>query len=346
MTPSKSTTAGWLPVEIGLDLQPAVVQEALVRWMEFGSTPLTEPFLNHTIEKLRAATPAAREIETDLDTMVRLSSRLPEVRPAGFIFHISHCGSTLIANAMKTAGRAVVVSESRPVSALLRHVPEKRDGAFLTRRWNGIRRTLLDSLFRLFAHYRTGASEPLVLKFVSLDTLAIGVIRSYWPDVPCVMVIRDPVEVMVTNLKVGGWLSFKGHPEAASSVFGWDDLPRTTAEMTNEEFCARALGSFCASAAEAVDERVMVVDYVDLSPAKMCEIGEFFSLEVSSAGIEQVFGPYAKDPQKKIRFEDDRERKQKMAGMMIRSAANQWAVGPYTDLKNLRRRRSQSWCKL
>ena len=237
----KSTT-GWLPVEIGLDLQPAVVSEALVHWMEFGSTQLAEPFFSGTVDKLRAATPPAREMATDVETLLRVSSRLPATRPAGFIFHLSHCGSTLVANAMKTADRAVVVSESRPVSHLLRR--SQTLSPYLQDRWDRTRRMLLNSLFSLFAHYRTGEAEPLVIKFVSLDILGMQLVRSYWPEVPCVIVIRDPVEVMVTNLKGRGWMSLKERPEYATGLLGWTDLPRPPAAMIDEEFCARVLGSF------------------------------------------------------------------------------------------------------
>jgi hypothetical protein len=67
--------------------------------MEIGSTPLAEPFFSHTIDRLRKEDPPPREMETDMETLLRVGARLPQVRPSGFIFHISHCGSTLIANA-------------------------------------------------------------------------------------------------------------------------------------------------------------------------------------------------------------------------------------------------------
>src|ERR1700722_13176824 len=246
-------TTGWLPVDIGFDPQAVVVQEALVRWMEFGATPLADPFFDHTVDRLRTATPPARAIETDLDTMVRLT-RLNTIRPAGFIFHLSHCGSTLIANALKTCDRAVVVSESRAVTKLLR-IRTQGVSPYLSVRWDRTRRTLLNALFSLFAHYQTGEPQPLVLKFVSLDILSMAVIRSYWPEVPCVVVIRDPVEIMVSILKGGGWLTLKDQPRLTAEVFGWKDLPRSTNEMIAEEFCARVLGRFCDSALQALDDK-------------------------------------------------------------------------------------------
>ena len=336
--PPKSTF-GWLPIDIGFDPQPTVIREALVRWMEFGSTPLAEPFLYHTIDRLQNAQPRAREIETDLETLLRVGSRLPPVRPAGFIFHVSRCGSTLIANALKTSDRALVVSESRPVTHLLRPRSEAV-GAYLTGRWDETRRALLNSLFSLFAHYRLGQAEPLVIKFMSINILCLRLVRSYWPDVPCVVVIRDPVEVMVSSLPGGGWMSFKQRPEQAREMFGWPEESRTSADMTDEEFAARVLGRYCASALEAVDDKCMVVDYVELNPGRMRDIASFFGIELP-AGEErfhEVFSSYAKDPKKTARFKDDRELKQRRASVLVRSAANRWAMDSYSELRKRTRR--------
>jgi len=330
-------------VDIGFDLRPAIVEEALVRWIEFGSTPLAEPFLDHTVEQLRKAIPPAREIETDLDAMLRASGRLPAIRPAGFIFHLSHCGSTLIANAMKTSRSAVVVSESRAVSNLLR----SRAGSvspWLRERRELAQAKLLASLFSLYAHYRTGEAEPLVMKFVSLDTLAMQFVRLHWPDVPCLVVIRDPVEVMFTSLKAGGWISFKDHPEHALEMLGWTDLPRPPAAMSDEEFCARVFASSCKAALGAITqpggEECMVLDYADLNPRRMREIAAFFGIELPADDtiVDDIFHSYAKDPEKKIRFRDDRELKQTHATVLVRSAANQWAMEPYSELRKRRRR--------
>jgi hypothetical protein len=343
MNPIPKSSIGWLPIEVDFDFQPAVVEDSLVRWMEFGAAPLAEPFFNHTVDRLRKEMPPAREFDTDIDTLIRVSSRFPKIRPAGFIFHLSHCGSTLVANAMKTSDRAVVVSESAPVSQLLRG-PFQSLNPYLRERWDRTRRTLLDSLFSLFAHYRTGEPEPLVMKFVSLDTLAMPWIRANWPDVPCVVVIRDPVEVMVTNLKGRSWMVFKDHPEYASELFRWTDLPRSVEKMIEEEFCGRVLGSFCRSALEAIGNgssgNCMVIDYLDLNPDRMRQVAAFFGVHLPGDGkcIDAVFESYAKDPKKKVRFRDDRELKQQLATVMIRSAANLWAMDSYTELRSRSRR--------
>jgi hypothetical protein len=334
-TPALQLPVGWLPIAIDFDPRPSIMPHAPVRWMEFGSSPLDEPFVAHSIKRLRAGSPPAREIETDLDTLLRVGGKLPAVQPAGFIFHISRCGSTLVANALKTAEGALVVSESPPLTSLLLPEPESF-GAYVGARWERLRRNTLQSLFSLFAHYRTGEAERLVIKFASVNTLSMRVVRACFPGVPCLIVVRDPAEVMVASLRGGGWMSFKSSPEVARRIFGWPEEVRSCAEMSDEEYGARVLGRYLSSALDAFDQRCMVVDYEDLNQKRMREIAAFFGLVIPETGkdLEAVFGFYAKDPARRLRFKDDRREKQKQMSAALRTAARQWARTTYFELRS------------
>jgi hypothetical protein len=325
---------GWLPVDIDLDPQPGVVSEAPVRWIEFGSAPLAEPFFGQTADNLRQASPPAREIETDLETLVRIAGRLPAIRPSGFIFHISHCGSTLTANALKTADSTVVASEPLPVVKFARRFADP-PGAYLAERWNRTRRTVLDSLFRLLATYRTGEPERLVIKFTSVNTICMRLVRSFWPETPCVMLIRDPVEVMVSALGEPGWMRWKEqYPDLARESFNLADLPGSVKNMSGEEYCGRILGRLFESALAAVDKHCKVIDYEDLSPRRVRDIAEFFGIELPGGeDLAPVFRVSAKDLRGSLPFQNDRVRKRALATSAINQAARQWALPGYSELR-------------
>jgi hypothetical protein len=217
MTPScrdqHRTARGWLPVSIGIEAQS---KQTIVRWLEFGPARLAEPFFAHTVEKLRRSNPPARETVTGVETLLEIGETLAPITPSGFIFHVSRCGSTLIANALKTVDTAVVVSEPAPLSVLL-HPDADSFAAGTGASWDQLRRTLFSYLVSLYANYRTGEPQQVVIKFQSWNISLWQVVRSYWPEVPCVVVIRDPVEVMTANLAGGGWMDFKESPEMARS---------------------------------------------------------------------------------------------------------------------------------
>jgi hypothetical protein len=331
---SKNLAQGWLPVDFEFDPRPGVVTSATVRWIEFGETPLAEPFFWTTVQKLKGLASPTSKIETTTDTMFRLSARLPEVVPAGFIFHISHCGSTLIANAMRNAPNTLVAAEATPFVRLARWYPEP-SSRYLRTRWFEFRRRLFEATFRLFAHYRTGETERLVVKFSSINTLRMKFVRQAFPDVPCILVVRDPNEVLVSSLHEDGWLSYKNKPGEPEAVYGWTDPPQPFAEMSNEEYSAGLLGRHLEAAREAVDDRCKVIDYEDLNPKKMREIAAFFGLELppESAELGKVFEVYSKDPEKALVYRDDRAQKRRALSREARDAAQRWAMPHYIELR-------------
>ena len=327
MTPFAS---GWLPAAIGLD---RLSQRAVVRWLEFGSAPLAEPFFVQTVERLRRAIPPPREAQSDLESVLKAAEDLPPVTPSGFVFHVSHCGSTLIANALKTADRAVVVSEAPPLSILLH--PDSCSFAPQTDSWDEVREALFRALISLFAHYRGEEAAHLVIKFPSWNIRFWSTVRSYWPEVPAIAVIRDPVEVISASLGGGGWMEFQRSPELAGRLFGWENLPRSVDKMSGAEFAARVLRSFYQCACEMADQGARIVDYEDLDIAQVRAIAAFFKVELpaSRLPLEQIFGVYSKDPAGAQPFQPDRPRKQKLATGLVRSAAHQWAIAAYRDAR-------------
>ena len=326
MTPSARV---WLPTAIGLEGES---KQTVVRWMEFGSAKLAEPFFDQTIAKLRRANPPANETQTGLDVLLEIGDGLAPVTPAGFIFHVSACGSTLIANALKS-GNAAVVSEA-PAFSILLHPDAERFVSGSGASWAEIRPALLHSVVRLFANYRTGEPEPLVIKVPSWNILFWSVVRSCWPDVPCVVVIREPVEVMIANLSGGGWMEFKKSPELACRMFGWKNLPRSVEQMSDAEYAARVLRSFYTCAMEMAGERTRILDYRDIDAEEIRSIAAFFGLELPAPDdeIEQILGTYSKNPVARP-FQADSQRKQALATGLVRSAAHQWATPAYRDLK-------------
>jgi hypothetical protein len=331
---SEVLTKGWLPIDIEFDPVPSVITEAPVRWMEFGSEALEEPFFSQTVARLRQAMRPPAELDMSIETTIRIASLLPAVQPAGFIFHVSHCGSTLLSNALKTVPNSVVASESIPLGRLARRYPEA-PGKYLKARWEETRRRLLEAMFKLLAHYRTGAPEKLVVKFASFNLLAIQEVRKHWPATPCVILVREPVEVLASALGEKGWLAVKDDPEAARVLFGLGDVREPLETMSNEEYCARVLGRHLESAVESVDENCKVVDYENLSPGRIREIGMFFGVELPAEkrDLDRILAVYSKDPARIRPFEPDTFRKQRPASREAREAAQEWARPAYSALR-------------
>ncbi len=323
----------WLP--IGFKFGP---NAASVRWMDFGADPLTEPFFGQTVRKLKAATPAARERTSDLKVFMTMAARFSPLLPTGVIFHVSRCGSSLIANALRAGEGVTVLSEARPIGSLIR--PELfRRLPFPAESADDIVKALLDSTVRLYGRTH-GVNEPkVVIKCHAASLLHIPWMRAMWPTVPFLVVIRDPIEVIVSNLeKAASWAKAWNRPMVASKLFGWP--VEEVRSMSREEYSARAMGRFCEIAHGSIGESCWVVDYEHLDLWTLYSIAHFFGIDLpprDSAAVENLLSTYAKDPKRERKFEDDRERKRQKATQAVREAALRWAYDPYRRLKAMER---------
>ena len=321
----------WLPV--GFVFGPNGIA---VRWMDFGPDPIVEPFFWQTVRKLKSADPPARERTTNVRVLTAMASKLPPVAVSGVIFHVSRCGSTLVSNALRAGDGVTVLSEAGPVGTFFR--PDLFENSPLpSERWEETRKTLFDCVIRLFAHGARAVEPKVVIKCHAASVLSVSLVRSVWPDIPFVVLIRDPVEVIVSNLeKSATWVKVRNKPEAASKVFGW---PAAAVErMTAEEYCARGIGRFCECASQVVDERCWVIDYEHLDLWSLYGISSFFRIALppsNSPIMQRVLSSYTKDPAQLRQFEDDRVRKQHEASESVREAARRWAEKPYQALKAL-----------
>jgi hypothetical protein len=306
----RSSFEHWLPIALHGETSCSRVD-----WMDFGSASPSEPFFDQTLVRLRSLEPPAGEKETSQQDLLGALRRLGPLSPAGLIFHISRCGSTLIANALRTTENVVVISEAQPLNSVLSSLDSL--GAMANE--------LLESLATVYGHDASGGVQRLIFKFTSWNIVSISVIRAVWPSVPCIIVIRDPIEVIVSNLATpSGWMRTKAIPSQAST-FDW---AASDVDMAPEEYCARVLGLFCKAAHEALDGNCRVVNYEDLNISTLQELGKFVGLPpLDTKAVEQILDLYSKDPTRRYHFSLQREHRQRerLLTDSVKRAADQWS---------------------
>jgi hypothetical protein len=318
----------WLPTRFYMTSASVSVD-----WLDFGPTALYEPFYHQTVRRLRSQNPPAATRTTSLTELFEAALPLKPIKPSGIILHVSRCGSTYLANLLKASRGVTALCEARHLGSFFHPFafaksPFPRDG------WEEARRDILNSMSTLYAHDALGAPTKLIIKCNAISILHARIIRRLWPDVPAVILIREPLEVIVSNLdKAAGWVRWKERPFSAR-LMGM--TPERLGEMPLEEYCSRMLGLFCRAVAGVVDGLYRVVDYNSLDLRAAYEIARHFGIEMPPADskvIQSIVTTYAKDPDKKQCFEDDRERKQRVASDALRSAVLTWAKTDYELLR-------------
>jgi hypothetical protein len=250
-----------LPVRAGL--APTGLYLAL---RQIGRDELQDAFMQETIARV----PAQERIVH----VAREGGRLaPATAPAGIVFHVARCGSTLISQSLKRLDGLVVYAEPQPVNEIL--APPHL--------WP--RAELVAALRALGAAFARHARGRYVLKLSSWNTLYCDIVAEAFPDTPWVLSFRDPIEVGVSLVaSPPGW--FQGTAEAARGLAARIDPDH--ASQSREEFVARVYGAFCAAAAGLDASRGRLVAYESLPAAVWDIVAPHFSLMVDASQQERI----------------------------------------------------------
>jgi ribosomal protein L16 Arg81 hydroxylase len=314
----------WLPIRI-------LEGRSHVRWINVGEAPLSKPFLTQSIADLRANDPKHISKTTRLDSLINFPE---EMRPSGFIFHISRCGSTLISNALRGIEGVRVISEPAIVGQVLSPL---KDIGFSERRERAERNSLklLRGIMRSYGQRAMPNSKALVVKLSSWNILFAKLFRTLWPEVPCIVIVRNPIEVMVSCLDgPPGWMRRRSGLKNTDVQLEMQHA--NIANVSDEEYCARMLGTFMISAESIVDDKCRVVDYSRIDIQMIRSIASHFDIQTTEADGERIarsFEVYSKDSTGTQEFVSDSETKKKRASEAMIASVAQWAQEPYDRLR-------------
>lgn len=256
------------------DFTPVAVQfipEPLVTWLDLRGTPFTAPFFRDTVAQAGADRPRAL---SGIDELRALDDR-PTLAPALFIFQVSRCGSTLLAQMLASLPSNVVVSEPAALNDIL-----------AARRPPAEEAELLRLVIRALGRSRGHEARRLIVKFSSWNVLAAATIHRLFPDTPLLWLQRRPDQVLAS------------HTEQPAAWTGWQQTGAPALEMfglTVGEAQAMTAARFRSRAIEALFRAVhetrlpfRTVDYAALPDALWQTIGRHAGLSWTDSEVERM----------------------------------------------------------
>jgi hypothetical protein len=262
---------------------------------------------------------------SSLQDLIMIGSRIPAIHPSCLIFHVSRCGSTLLANALRASCNCITLSEPKIITDLFHFCNDLSAPSHL-------RNSILQSVVNLYANYQ-GTQRNVIIKLASWNLLSFNVFRELWPDTPCILLIRHPGEVIVSNLRPGGWLNFRSNLQCASRLLEMDEMQ--VGQMSDIEFCARIIERLNEAALECTDAKLMIIDYNMIDVGLMPAIAEFIGFdraELDWNAVKSTFHVYSKDQNGIRAFEDDRAAKRTQAAQLITGSNADLATESYNLL--------------
>jgi hypothetical protein len=268
---------------------------------DIDAAELHDPFMYQTVRRVQAAETVAH-VEAG-----RLGDADPATAPAGVVFHVGRCGSTVVSQALKQLDKLAVYSEPLPLNELLSPPA-------------GSRREVTLALRSLGAAFAAHANGPYVLKLSSWSTLFCDVIADAFPSAPWVFVVRDPVEVGEAILRdPPPW--FGGDSAPARHLAGIFD-PAGLSASPAESF-ARLYAAFCDAIVGLDARRGRLVRYERIA-ASLPLVAEHFGRRPDAAQARRMLESttrYAKGPAP-IPYQPDDAAKQAAASPELRTAVD------------------------
>lgn len=300
--------------------------QAFVDWCFVGKDRLTEPFFDDSITKrLRKPFNQLFRHQTPLEFLRELNESSEGLKPDGFIFHLSRCGSTLVSQMLAALPQNIVISEAAPVDFVIRSPEVSVERRIEWLQW------MLNAL----GQKRSGEEKNFFVKFDSWSTLEIDLVRQAYPDVPWIFMYRNPVEIIVSQLRQRGWLMIPG---AIREIMPELSL-KEAARLPAEEYCARVLAKVCRSVANLIRRgEGLPVDYSELPGALNNKILKHFNVDFSENDAEKMFSATrfnAKHPN--LDFSADTERKKKEASPAAIAAAERFVNPFYEEFESIRK---------
>jgi len=328
--------SGFIPV----DVQPAATGHE-VTWLNVGKYRFTKAKFEFAIRGLVATEQGSETVTTALTDLANKTFLTDALYPTGFIFHISRCGSTLLAKALARIPQHVVIDEGTPLNDGLWH--------YLTEGWqqpvvyDKQAFTIYRNLLLAMGRRRTCQQQQYFVKFRSWNALFIDFITQVFPDVPCLFLYRDPVEVLVSGQWKRVWtLDFKGL--APGAYMSACSIAATQA-MDDLTFLAKIYRRYFAAALHTITTKLHFLNYDQLTqanyPAILAHAFDYQPTPEQVAMMQTQFAYYSKDDDDTIHFTSDKEAKQQAATQTVRQIVAQEMGDLYAQVeaseRNLKR---------
>ena len=310
----------WLPHTIvsGADA-------VFVDWAWFGPEPLRMPFYADSVRQaLRLPFNRAFPYRTRLQDLVAQAGTLESLAPNGFIFHMSRCGSTLVAQMLAALSDSIVISEAAPIDAVVQLARglSTREGA-----------SALRAIIAAFGRRRRGDERRFFIKLDCWHTLALPLFHRAFPKVPWVFLYRDPVEVLVSQMRQRGMQMVPSY--YPPSFYGIDAAGPVVAD---EDYCARVLAAVCQAVLDhhALGDGLLI-DYRQLPQAVGNAVLPHFGIPSARRDRGAMLRTAERDAKTPgLPFAADAEAKQRAATEAVRRAAGFHLGAIYCRLGALR----------
>lgn len=296
-----------------------------MHWIDVGHDAFREPFLHETMQRHLKA--PFNKLFRPVTRLAELSSAIANEAPvdlAGIIFHVSRCGSTLLSQMLGTDEQNLVLAEPEPLDQLFR-VGNARGGHDISQ---------IRALIHALARQRNDSPWRCVLKLDSWHAMYAPVLRAAFPDVPWVLLYRDPSEVYASNLQVPSSQMIPG--TLAHLPVGMSLLE--AAQLPHERYVLIKLFQIYEAVTHvSADAKTLLIDYKMLPKQGLERVLQHLKIDPSSELMARMLAASHQDAkQPSLAFKPDSEAKRAYLSSQTHQACTEYLLPLYQRLEQRR----------
>jgi len=313
----------------------ALTQDDRIVWRDIGDCPLHEWKFRFSIRNLVETSGPGLCFTTDMDILRCDDTELgPGQPPAGFIFHMSKCGSTLMARILDQSPHHIVLKEPTPL--------HERFWRYLSDDWNApieaseANLRMIRNMVQLMGRTRLPEQRSYFVRFRSWMIAFVALIQRAFPDTPCLFMYRDPVEVMASILSkpTTGLPRLK---ESGAAAFITGQTQSALLAMDSLQYFTAFYQSYLQYSLTEMKDPTHYLNYRDLTREHLPHIHKtafgFMPSDRTLSNMLGQFDVYSKDDTGRTQFSSDRQEKQRLVSPAMREAAERHLMRYYDALE-------------
>lgn len=299
-----------------------------ISWCSDDGLAFDDPFFDETLQRcMRRPFNRAFLPQTPMAALLEFARSRDCRPPDAFIFHMSRCGSTLLAQMFTALADTRVISEANPIEQVL----------CADLRVPGLSADVhLEWLRAIMLAYGATARLPFarhVVKFDAWHIHRLPLVEQAFPGVPWVFLFRHPLEVLASNLALRAASTIPG--TSIHGVAGVD--PIAALDMPDEQYLALISQQHMRAAlTQRENPRALFVDYVDLPQLALPAILAHFGMALDAMDIASMLAKAGRDAKRPARaFVPDAGRKREAASPLARQLAETELMPLYQELRSI-----------
>lgn len=228
-----------------------------------------EPFHDEYIERCQRTLLINQFLKprTSLHTLLAGTETTEPTQPAGFIFHLSRCGSTLLSGCLSELDDTCVLSESQLLTDILLDNSLSRED----------KARMLPHLVHLQAS--SVGRTKIIIKWNAWDIFHWRLLRQLYSQTPVLLLIRNPLEILASHARqagrhMSGDQSLGTLHRVFAQEYGHDGVRELRIQVLRE-----LMGEMLNIANEP---GVALVDYDALDETRIQQVAEHFGLAIKA----------------------------------------------------------------